>query len=294
MTLPNFLGIGAQRSGTSWLDVQLRTHPQVYLPVRRKEVHYFDEFHDRGPQWYREFFPGEPAIQKFAAIGEITPKYLFHPQAAERIHALLPNCKLIAILRNPADRAFSQYGLSVKNHGERRSFEEFVAERSEAFERGLYAAQLRRFFDRFPRENICVLIFERTVAGDRTAALARVAGFLGVDPRGFQTSAAETELAVAGSHLTRFPRARAAASSLALLLRRHDLDGLVNLAKRAGIPQWFGSRGPLPKLNPATRAQLLERYEPDIRAVEQLLGEDLSLWRQWPLPAQTDCDRNAA
>ncbi len=277
MTLPSFLGIGAQRSGTTWLDHQLRSHSQISLPTRRKEVHFFDEHYDRGLDWYRRFFPSALQASAYRAIGEITPKYLYAPAAPTRIRECLPGCKLIAILRNPADRAFSQYGLSVKNAGESRLFEDFLAARPEAFQRGLYSQQLRRFFDCFPQANILVLIFERDVARDQHSALERIADFLAVEAGGF--GAHDFGKPVGGSHLTRFPRARAAASGVAQFLRKNDFDPLVNLAKATGLPRLFGNRGPIPPMNTATRAELLERYESDIAALEKLLGDDLSLWR---------------
>lgn len=276
MTLPTFLGIGAQRSGTTWLDSQLRTHSQVYLPTRRKEVHFFDKYFDRGVAWYRNFFPGKQNASRFRAIGEITPKYLYSADAPARIHKLLPGCKLIVILRNPVDRAFSQYGLSVKKHGERRTFEEFCEERPDVFARGLYSQQMERYLRHFPREQIFVLIFERAVCRDQASALRQIAGFLGIDPTGFETAASHRRHGE--SFLPRFPRASSAATRLSSILRDKNLDWAVNLAKAAGIPKLFGRRDELPPMRANTRDSLLQRYQPDVAALEKLLGEDLSIW----------------
>jgi len=278
MTLPTFLGIGAQRSGTTWLDSQLRTHPQIYLPIRRKEVHFFDKYFDRGLAWYQNFFPRKQNASRFQAIGEITPKYVYSADAPARIHKLLPNCKLIVILRNPVDRAYSQYGLAVKKQGERRTFEEFCEQRPEVFARGLYSQQIERYFRHFPREQILVLIFERAVCRDQQSALQQIAGFLGIDPAGFETAASHQRHAE--SFLPRFPRAGSAATRLSGFLRDKNLDWAVNLAKAAGIPKLIGKRGELPRMSANTRDALRLRYQPDVAALEKLLGEDLSIWNE--------------
>ena len=95
MTLPNFLVIGAQRGGTTLLHRILDAHPEVYVPQRRKEIHFFDWYHERGADWYAGFFPGE-GTARYRAIGEVTPDYLFEPQTPHRIRALLPDCRFVA------------------------------------------------------------------------------------------------------------------------------------------------------------------------------------------------------
>ena len=81
MNRPNFLVIGAQRAGTTLLHRLLATHPEVYVPFQRKELHYFDRYFERGDAWYAGYFPAEPATRRYLAVGEVTPDYLAHPQA---------------------------------------------------------------------------------------------------------------------------------------------------------------------------------------------------------------------
>ena len=97
---PNFLVIGAQRAGTTWLYECLREHPEIFLP-ETKELHYFDLNHEKGYEWYFQHFEG--ASEK--AIGEITPNYYQYPGAIEKAHALLPEAKFIFILREPKAKA---------------------------------------------------------------------------------------------------------------------------------------------------------------------------------------------
>jgi len=102
--LPKFLGIGAQKGGTTTLQCLLEQHPQVFVPPR-KELHYFSLHYGEGEAWYRRQFADARSNQ---LCGEITPYYLFHPVAPQRVKALLPNVKLIVLLRDPVERTLSQ------------------------------------------------------------------------------------------------------------------------------------------------------------------------------------------
>jgi hypothetical protein len=208
--LPDFLIIGAQKSGTSSLYRYLDQHPQVRgsLP---KEVHYFDggleagvDAYALGAGWYRAHFPLRSEMAGRKAF-EASPLYLLHPLAAERIAALVPEIRLVAVLRNPTDRALSHYFHNVRNNHLRRfredlpPFEAMAAEearlapvlaagdyKSEAFRaftykaRGRYLEQLARYLDRFPRENLLVLRAE-DLFEDPAGLMGRLADFLGID-----------------------------------------------------------------------------------------------------------------
>ncbi len=124
---PAFVIVGAQRGGTTSLYRYLAAHPGV-LPASRKELHYFTNRHDRGPDWYRSQFPPTPPG---TITGESTPYYLFHPHAPRRLHAFAPDVKLIVLLRNPVDRAYSHYQLQVRRRHETLPFEEAIAREEE-------------------------------------------------------------------------------------------------------------------------------------------------------------------
>lgn len=108
--LPDFVVIGAQRSGTTSLFDYFLNHPQV-RPALKKELHFYDLHHERGVGWYRASFPRRRQLSNGRITGEATPNYLVHPLAPERLHAVTPNAKLIALLRNPTDRAHSAWRL---------------------------------------------------------------------------------------------------------------------------------------------------------------------------------------
>lgn len=276
MTLPNFLVIGAQRSGTTWLDRKLRSHPDIYLPDRRKEIHYFDKYYDRGLEWYEHFFPTPDHAADYCAIGEISPMYLFDPAVPARVHEYLPDSKLIVILRNPAERAYSQYRLWVNSSGERRDFLTVLEEHPGIFERGLYNAQIRRYLEYFSWSDILVIIFEN-IHHDPLSALNEIAGFLSVDPFLFESR--EMDWRVETTHRPRFPRALAIAKRLGDSLRAADLDWVTDSAKNLRARSLFGNRGKLPRLDKETKEMLLARYESDISSLEELLAKDLSIWR---------------
>ncbi len=157
--LPTFLGIGAPKSGSSWLHDLLASHPQVWMAPRR-EVHYFDRHYDRGLDWYRKFFPPDQHRDRYVAAGEITPHYMYHARGAERIAGLPSVRRLIVLLRNPVDRAYSHYWFRARIENYTGSFEEFLADRPEATDWGFYARHLRSYVARFDKERFSILIFE--------------------------------------------------------------------------------------------------------------------------------------
>ncbi len=278
MTLPNFLVIGTQKAGTSWLDRQLRYHPGIYLPTKRKEIHFFDQYYHRGVDWYQDFFPSPKHLSaKYQAIGEITPKYIFDPDVPGRIHEHIPDCKLISILRNPVERAYSHYGDRVRNNAEKRDFNSVLNKYPNIFARGLYSEQLERYLRYFPRENMLVLIFERLISNPKHA-LHQIAEFLCVDASMFNNDLASQR--VNPFSQPRFPRARAMARNAQAFCRDNNLDWIVNTSKVIGIRRLFGNLGPLPLLDTDTRTSLIAKYESDIASLEELLGEDLSTWRK--------------
>lgn len=288
MTLPNFLVIGAQRAGTTLLYRLLDAHPEVFVPYRRKEVHYFDRYIDRGVQWYQEFFPERGFEQQYKAIGEVTADYIFDQQVPRRIHELLPACRLLVSLRHPVERAYSWYLYSVRSFNEKRAFAEFVSADPEPVKRGLYSEQLARYFELFPREAILTLIYEELVA-DPAGQLERLAAFLGLD-RGWDDPHALMRERVNTSGAPRFRAAFAGARRLGELLTQRDLDWPVRWAKRAGIGKMFGTAGPGPSLPPAARAWLETHYREEIRRLEDLLDRDLEIWRTG-VPSPTSCAR---
>ena len=202
--LPGFLIVGAQRAGSSSLFSYVIAHPQVAAPTH-KELHFFDNNYFRGLPWYRRHFPlslrrGSPRL-----TGEASPYYLFHPAVPERVKATLPDVRLIAVLRDPVERAYSQYQHAVRDGHETLSFEDALEREDERLAgererleqdprylsvahrhfsyrtRGLYAEQLEHWYATFPREQLLVLRSEDLFA-DPDGKLQGVYAFLGLEP----------------------------------------------------------------------------------------------------------------
>jgi len=200
--LPSVVIIGAQKSGTTSLFNYLVQHPDV-LPPLGKEVHYFDFHYARGVKWYRGRFPYRHQLRGGSLTLDASPYYLMHPLVPERVAQLLPGVKLIALLRNPVDRALSHYQHEVRAGRESLSFVEAIDKESERLageeerlredpyyysfnhhrysytRRGLYIEQLHRWVQYFPRTQLLVLQSE-WLFRDPVAATAAVHDFLGL------------------------------------------------------------------------------------------------------------------
>jgi hypothetical protein len=277
MTLPNFLVIGTRRAGTSLLHHRiLGTHPEIYVPVERKDVHYFDLYYERGVEWYRSYFPSGEAAGQFRAIGEVTPDYLASAEAPGRIHELLPECRLIVILRNPVEQAWSEYRYGRRGRNERRDFATFI-EDTAALSGGLYHRYLQRYLALFQREALLVLIYEELVQ-DPGRELGRLTSFLNV-PMIWSDPAVLFQERVNASEIPRFRRGFALARRAGGLLARHDLNWPVRLAKRLGVRRWFGRSASEPSMLTAEREHLANFYRGDVRRLEVLLHRDLDLWQ---------------
>jgi hypothetical protein len=207
--LPDFIIIGAAKAGTTSLYDYLIQHPDIYCALQ-KETFYFVNLRKRN--WrlpYRSYFP--TYFTKFSAeyihkrkflTGEATPGYLFFPHCVAAIHRVLPNAKLIVILRNPVDRAFSQYHF-FKNRGKDShllTFEDAIANektefqkigmskqeylynfpRSSYLSRGIYVEQLENWFKFYPEEQFFICSIEE-MSGNAQNTISKIYEFLDVE-----------------------------------------------------------------------------------------------------------------
>lgn len=275
--LPNFLGIGVPRGGTTWLHNLLASHPDVYAPDRRKEVHFFDRYYDRGIAWYEGFFPRGSNAGAFAAVGEITPHYLYCRDCPSRIADLKTVSRLLLILRNPIERAYSHYRWRVRLENYRANFETFLEERPQAVEWGLYAKYLRNYLEYFDRNRILILIHEMAL-NDVPQTRQRLARFLGIDPDQFPPQAGMNRLNE--GIVPKFRIAFKLFSRFAAVCRRSDLDWIPNLGNKLHTKRLFGkSTINPPKPSEAARICLRQVFEPDIKELESILTMELSFWQ---------------
>ena len=187
--LPDFLVLGTQKGGTTTLQQLLIQHPGVYL-APGKEVHYFSKHWEQPTAWYASHYAGAAPQQR---CGDITPFYLFHPQAPQRIHSLLPKAQLIVLLRDPVERALSQYFHSVRLGFETLALEDALAAEQERLNSGerqhlqehsylsrsRYLEQLDRYGALFPDQQLLVLQSEALFT-DPAATWQQIETFLGL------------------------------------------------------------------------------------------------------------------
>jgi len=188
--LPDFLGLGTQKGGTTSLHNWLEAHHDVYVP-KCKEIHYFDTNYDKPTNWYTDHFSSAKNNQ---ICGEITPFYLFHPEVPSRIKTLVPAIKMIVLLRDPVERAISQM-----LHSRKRGFEllkpqeAFAAEHSRMKTGGIYSLQKHSYISRskyleqmdryesiFDRKQILVIKSEELFSENSTS-LDQIRKFLGLN-----------------------------------------------------------------------------------------------------------------
>jgi hypothetical protein len=301
MPLPNFLVIGAAKSGTSSLWLYLRQHPQIFLPYR-KEPHFFSYEgavpNTQGPrdyvnqaitEWdaYGRLFA---EVDGATAIGEVSPTYLQLPHVAARIKARLPGVKLIAILRDPAERAFSAY-MHLRRDG-REPLADFMAALSAEPERraanweplwqyvqgGFYHAQLAPYQQHFAPEQLCILLYD-DLRSDPVGTMQSIFRFLSVDDTFVPDVQART-------NVSGLPKNKALHN---LYMRLFDEGNLVKSLSRLLIPETLRWRATsaLRNRNLArttiprdARRYLIDHYRNDILQLQALLDRDLSAWLQ--------------
>lgn len=289
--LPNFVIIGAPKSGTTSIFYYLKQHPEVYLPVR-KELHYFSyadlETQVAGPgdrdvlnnlcsDWetYRRHYN---AVDGQKAIGEVSPSYLYFSHVAEKIKKELGDVKIVAVLRNPIKKAFSQYSHLKRDCREVLSFYEALhAERVRAHqgwgdfwrytESSLYTDRLMYYFHVFGREKVKVYLFDDFVL-DSEGLMKDLFSFLGVD-HSFKVGTEEIYNR-SGRYRSRF---------VSHFFSRPNL--VKNLAK-AIIPEWIRLPIRLKVLDMNTaskeaiddrsRDYLVKAFSKDIEQLESLIG----------------------
>src|SRR3712207_2624740 len=175
--LPNFLYIGPDKAGSSWLHEVLIRHPSIFL-TEAKDLYFFDRYYDRGLDWYRAQFRRAEAGHEI--VGEVCQDYLFHPQAASRIHQDLGAVRMMVTLREPAERAYSSYLYMLKHGEEVGTFREALSNRTELLEHSRYGSALRRYLEIFPREALHVALFD-DLQRDPQVFIDQVTDWLGVE-----------------------------------------------------------------------------------------------------------------
>ena len=272
--LPGFVIVGAPRCATTSVAMYLSEHPEVSI-APQKEVHFFDLRHDRGVDWYQAQFDPRPGER---LIGDASPNYMYSEDGMRRMADLLPNAKIVVLLREPVARAYSGYWFRSALMRDPRTFEETIADEqrpgyvSKDWRPGLlagstYLPALERICRFYPREALHVMLVEdlRLRAEEEFASLCR---FLGIDDAVRPPSV--------GRQVNRPARLR----SLGLYRVMVKTRAWRRLPFRLGfkLDEWNHEEFSYPPIEPSTEARLREYFAPHNSALARWLGRDLSEW----------------
>lgn len=301
-SLPDFLIIGAGKSGTTSLDKYLNQHPQIFIP-KTKEPNFFgyertsiEDLPDEDKKHYQR---SVTTLQAYLALfaearpdqvkGETSNTYMYHLDAPERIQHYIPGVKLIAVLRQPAGRLYSRYlHLARENRVPTRAFTDCFDrstiwwQRNDLVKEGFYYEYLSRYYSRFPAENIRVYLYE-DFQSNPAAVLKDIFEFVGVDSQfkpdlsirynesGIVKNKVLNAVIGQGGLLSR---------SIQVLFPPSAYEKMKkNLSLKKKITNLRGKNLAQPKLDNAVRQRITEEiYGDDIRKLQQLIGKDLSHW----------------
>jgi len=264
----DFVAVGPQRTGTSWLDEALRAHPEVSLPQQVKETMFFDERFRRGMDWYASHFDLRDAG---TVRGEIAPTYFDMDAAAARLEEHNPACRIIVTLRDPRERAISLYRHHRAKGRVHGSFSRAIEQMPRIVESGHYAEHVPRWLERFGRERVHFVTTD-DISNRPEGTLTDVCRFLGVaaaDPP------ASIGRVVNPSTAPRYPVLAALAARAATGLRAARMHRVVEAGKALGLERVFDGGGTLPEATKDEVEELSHLYADDIRYVEELLGRNL-------------------
>ena len=275
--LPNFLFIGPDKSGSTWLQARLSTHPQVYLPAA-KDTYFFDAQFDRGLAWYEAHFAA--ATPQQVVVGEICHDYLFSVAAAGRIAEIIPSAKLMVCLREPVERAFSAYLNMLRNGWQLGSFAEAIESHPGIVDNSRYAKHLQAYFDRFPAEQIVITWFD-DLAEDPQRFLDQVTDALGVDRQPLSEGEKAPARAAGQARAAWAARTVKRGAIIARQMGMTDLIGRIKSSDRVQRTLYRPLTGSPPALDEADTAQVQALLEEDVRSLERLLGADLRARWGW-------------
>lgn len=273
----DFMVIGSQKCGTTSLARQLADHPQIAF-CSEKEPGYFHKSDDWrvGIDDYHRLYSPQPG----QLCGEASTYYTFLPEwldTHKRLYEYNPDLKLIYIMRQPVERIISHYSHNLVRSIDTAPAEWAVLNQPSYLNRSRYAVQIRPYLELFERENILLLVFEEYTA-DQVAALQQVATFLGIDPQPFletDTSAAHQSV---GEPYLKYDAVRSIVKTGVFQKLRTVVPASIRQPVRHRLLS--NKLEQKPEFSAAVKHTLWRLLEDDVRAIEDLLGRPLDVWRQ--------------
>lgn len=269
--LPNFLYIGTNKAGSTWIYDVLARHPDVYM-APGKGVYFFSKHYERGLDWYQSRFTqaGDERI-----VGEVSHTYMYSYDVWRRIAEMDPEIRLMVCLREPADRAFSDYLDAVKNGLVHADFETELAGEPPFLQRSHYTGYLAPYVEQFGLGSIHVAVFEE-LCSDPNAFAKKMFAFLGIEERELPP-AQRQKMMPAGAPRSRLVAGLAKkASHTARALGLRGLRGRIKTSRavRNLLYHQFTS-DEKPRMRPETQARLRERFDGEVTRLDALLGTRL-------------------
>lgn len=274
--LPDFICVGASKTGTNTLFQCLSEHPQICMPKHLKGLRFFDQFYERGLTWYTSFFTH---CDKDSLKGEISETYLSNKLVPERIFKNLPEAKIIMTFRNPYSRTFSDY-LQLTRLGKiRGSFDQAVLNYDNLIFDSLYFEHMQNYLKFFPRNNILIMFFEE-LQENPLQFVKDIYTFLDIDSSFLPKSLYNY------SNVTTMPRSRFFSRfsySLYWFLRKKNMLSLISFAKQNSLVRKLLFKAPekdrVENIQETTKEYLYNHFQPEIDKLSHFLEKDLSHWK---------------
>ncbi|MGH7863488.1 MAG: sulfotransferase domain-containing protein [Candidatus Binataceae bacterium] len=288
LTLPDFIGIGPARTGTTWLHQMLAA--RVCLPYRVKETGFFNRNYSNGIAWYAQHFRRCSAARP---IAEICP-YFAAPNAPQRIAHDLPGAKIICTLRDPVERAHSYWRLMRRYAWTRLDFEQALDHHRQPLDASRYAHHLARWFSQFDRERVHVACYE-DLRSDPQRFLDAITKFISIDRIELSGVVVNEEGRNAAERAPRSRKLAQNARHVLFWLESRRAIAIIDLFERAGLWRFcFEGGEPFAPLPAEVDARVRARFVPEIEALEKLIGRDLSDWKVTgarTVPSEAPSDR---
>ena len=272
---PNFLLPGVGRAGSTFLYSCLKQHPEIYLSTI-KELRFFSSNYELGKKWYLKHFESK---KKFPAVGEASTEYMYSEKGTKKMHDFNPDFKFIFMLRNPVDRAFSNYKREIQVWGESRTFEEILETSDRYTWPGRYFTHMSRYLKYFPKESLKFVVFEKFIKNTHNY-LREICEFLNVNAKfKFNSSAFNRNPSKMPINL---PLQKFNRKLYYFNPKEHILKQILRIGCGVGVNYinhlYFKSRK-FPKMKEPTKTYLKEYFNDEILKLEELIEQDLSIWK---------------